>query len=362
VNTTRKKPILFIIPYPIAEAPSQRFRFEQYFSVLHAAGYSYEVQSFLDSQNWQIFFKSGNGLKKLKALLNGFIKRCKIVFRAHRFDSIFIHREASPVGPPVFEWIFSVVLKKKIIYDFDDAIWLTDRPNESLALRLIKSRWKVQAICRWAHKVSCGNNYLGDFAKQVNNRVVYNPTTIETRTLHNRALYPHIEKSETVIGWTGSHSTLKYLQEIETALHDIIDANPNVTLLIIADRPPMLKVPFKFVEWNQLSEVEDLLKIDIGIMPLPDDEWSKGKCGFKALQYLALNIPAVVSPVGVNTNIVEHGSNGFLASSSDEWRFYLQKLITDPKLRKEMGEKGRKKVENDYSVASNSAAFLSLFA
>src|SRR5688500_1091441 len=122
------------------------------------------------------------------------------------YDFVFIHREVSPLGPPIFEWILAKVLKKNIIYDFDDAIWLTDRHDESLVFRLLKWRSKVDLICRWSHKVSCGNEYLCRFAANFNNNVVYNPTTIDTENLHNPSFFKqpsgHLDKI--TIGWTGS--------------------------------------------------------------------------------------------------------------------------------------------------------------
>jgi glycosyltransferase involved in cell wall biosynthesis len=136
-----------------------------------------------------------------------------------------------------------------------------------------------------------------------------------------------------------------------------------VSFLVIADQPPSLHLQrLVFIPWRAETEVKDLLNMDIGIMPLPNDEWTKGKCGFKALQYMALEIPAVVSSVGVNTEIIEEGVEGFLCTHEAEWLSSLRKLITDPALRASMGKKGRKKVIESYSVPSNTANFLSLFS
>jgi glycosyltransferase involved in cell wall biosynthesis len=358
--------ILILTPYPLHESPSQRFRFEQYFELLQANGYTYEVQSFLDSDNWRIFFSSKAALKKLIALTVGFAKRFKILFKSPMYDFIFIHREAAPVGPPFLEWILAKVLRKKIIYDFDDAIWLTDRQNESWILQVLKWRGKVSAICKWAYKVSCGNDYLCEYAQQFNKNVIYNPTTIDTENLHNPKRYDQGTNADNKIriGWTGSHSTVKYLEEIEMVLAKVLKDYSNVELIVIADKAPTLKsIPdLKFIPWSPTNEINDLLQFDIGIMPLPDDPWSKGKCGFKALQYLSLEFPAVASAVGVNSHIISDGVNGFLCTTDQEWEHALRKLITDPHLRGEMGKMGRKTVVENYSVTSNASNFLSLFA
>ena len=293
----------------------------------------------------------------------GFAKRATIPFKAYRYDFVFIHREATPLGPPVIEWFLAKILNKKIIYDFDDAIWLPENNNESPLKRFVKWRHKIAAICRWSSRVSCGNQYLSDFARNHNTNVVLNPTTIDTVLVHNPALYKKTPPSESVvIGWTGSHSTLKYLHEAAEILRGIQHKFPTIQIVVIADKKPDLKLKsVHFIPWNAESEIKDLMKFDIGIMPLSDNIWTKGKCGFKALQYMALKIPAVASPVGVNTSIIQNGENGFLCSSPQEWEAALCTLITDPNLRERMGELGRIKVINSYSVLSNSSTFLALF-
>jgi glycosyltransferase involved in cell wall biosynthesis len=359
------KRILFLVPYPLHESPSQRFRFEQYFEILRNNGHRYTVQNFLNSDNWGVFFKSGNTLVKLATLIAGFTKRVIVLVKSPMYDFVFIHREAAPLGPPIFEWIIAKVLRRKIIYDFDDAIWLTDRQHESLLFRIAKWRSKVGTICKWAYKVSGGNEYLCDYAARFNERVVYNPTTIDTENLHRRVAnpVPDQESPKIRIGWTGSHSTLKYLDDIQPVLREILRKYPAAQFIVIADRPPSLDVGLavKFTPWRRETEINDLLQVDIGIMPLPDDQWAKGKCGFKALQYMALELPAVASPVGVNSKIINHGVNGFLCSTPEEWEETLRMLIEDCSLRKRMGKNGRRTVVENYSVLSNSSNFLSLF-
>ena len=360
------KKILFLVPYPLHESPSQRFRFEQYFDILKSKEYSYTIQSFLDTDNWKVFYSRGGTFAKLVALISGFGKRIIAVATSPMYDFIFIHREVTPVGPPIFEWMLAKMLRRKIIYDFDDAIWLTDNQAESFFLRLMKWRSKVSWTCKWAYKVSCGNEYLHDYASQFNKQVVINPTTIDTKNLHNRNFYHDVERgtgSKVRIGWTGSHSTLKYLEQISVILKQISDAFPEIEFVVIADKEPLLNgvSNVKFVRWNPVSEIRDLLNFDIGIMPLPDDRWSKGKCGFKALQYMALEIPTVASAVGVNPKIVDHGVNGFLCNTAEEWIDSLRVLLENPQLRKRMGSNGRIKVIENYSVLSNANTFLSLF-
>lgn len=307
-------------------------------------------------------YEKGNFSIKAFALLKGLIRRFVLLFRLRSFDFVFIHREALPFGPPVIEWIIAKVLRKKIIYDFDDAIWRTDVTNESFLERMLRWRSKVGFICKWSYKVSCGNFYLAEYARQFNNNVVINPTTIDTVSVHNPVLHQRPSSDHITIGWTGSHSTLKYLVKFERVLKQIENKYPSTQFLVIADRPVDMNLRnLVFKKWSPETEIEDLLAADIGIMPLPDDEWTKGKCGFKALQYMALEIPAVVSPVGVNKDIVEDGVHGFLCASETDWFAALERLILNPEERIYMGRQGRQKVAELYSVTSNSANFLSLF-
>ena len=286
------------------------------------------------------------------------------------FDYVFIHREVSPLGPPIFEWIISKVLRKKIIYDFDDAIWLSD-PNEKHTL-LAKLKWKgkVASICKWSYKISVGNDYLAYFAKKHNKNVVINPTTVDTKGQHNPFLNEERSQenrkkasanSSTIIGWTGTHSTLQYLTPIISVISEL-EEKYNFIFLVIANKNPKYELKsFQYVPWNKETEITDLSMIDIGIMPLTNDVWSKGKCGFKLLQYMALEKPVLASPVGVNTSIIDNGVNGYLCQTNQDWMIHLELLLNDTTHRIRLGQSGRKKVVGQFSLLSNQRNFLSLF-
>ena len=356
--------ILFLVPYPRNEAPSQRFRYEQYLGVLLAEGHLIRVNSFLRAPWGNIMSKEGRWIRKILAILIGAGGRMISLLRAPFFDFIFIHREAAPMGPPVIEWILAKVLRKRIIYDFDDAIWLTDRKNEGTFTAVIKWRNKVKSICRWSYKVSCGNEFLQNYALNYNKRSILNPTTIDAFGLHKRSNFVREHGADkVVIGWTGSYTTLKYLQLLEPVLKALEIRHSNVSFLVIADQAPSLGLrSVVFRKWSLETEIADLAQMDIGVMPLENDIWSQGKCGFKALQYMSMEIPAVASPVGVNNKIVIDGVNGFLCDTESAWLEKLERLIDDRELRSRLGAAARKFVEKNYSVASNLANFLSLFA
>jgi len=352
--------ILFLVPYPVGEAPSQRFRFEQYFGRMRQQGLQFKVSSFLDRKAWDVLYSKGNYLAKVYGILRGFFRRSSDMLASPGYDYVFIHREAAPLGPPLFEWMLAKIFRRRIIYDFDDSIWL---PNVSESNRLFsKIKWyhKVKSICRWAHLISCGNDYLRDFALRFNKSVVVNPTVVDTENHYNQ-VRKH-QPGKTVIGWTGTHSTSKYLIDIEPVLKKI-EQNFDIEIRVISNAAPKLDLKsLCYIPWKKETEINDLLAFDIGIMPLNDDEWSKGKCGFKLIQYLALGIPAVSSPVGVNGKIVEHGKNGFLCATPDEWLHALSILITDCQVRNAMGASGRERIRVRYSTAGNAPVFLEMFA
>lgn len=350
--------VLFITPYPFDSAPSQRFRFEQYFKILQEGGFLIEQWSFLDKNAWGILYQRGNGLAKVLGVLKGFARRLFQLLRVHRYDIIFIHREATPLGPPWWEWVVANLLRKKMIYDFDDAIWMANTSNENNIVAGLKWHGKTSSICKWSWKISAGNLYLAEYARERNPFVTVNPTTIDLN-YQSYQQKKHQDKTPVTIGWTGSHSTMKYLESIMPELREL-SRYYDIRVLIISNKAPDPEGFLSYVRWNGNTEVDDLLKIDIGIMPLEGHEWAKGKCGFKALQFMSLGIPVVASSVGVNTQIITESRGGLLVENQSDWQKHLVSLL-DLKKRKTMGKSGYEYVKEYYSVEGNSQNFLSLF-
>jgi glycosyltransferase involved in cell wall biosynthesis len=353
--------ILFLTPYPHGQAPSQRFRFEQYLDLLREEGHELRIQAFLDVQTWTILYQKGHYLSKAWGIAKGFLRRFAILLKLHPYDAVFIHREASPIGPPFFEWLIARGWKKRLIYDFDDAIWLPNTSEQNRLAASLKFHQKVAYICNWSHTVSCGNEYLANYARQhTKGRVIVNPTTIDTLEHHNRT--KDQQKEPLIIGWTGTHSTLHYLRPVLPALASLATKYPELRFHIISNQPPDFSLPgLEFRPWKKENEIEELLTFHIGLMPLTEDRWTAGKCGFKALQYMALGIPPVVSPVGVNKEIVQHGHNGFIAHTLQEWEQTLEQLINDVKLREALGKNAVQAVASRFSVEANRETFLGLF-
>src|SRR5688572_17105310 len=216
----KKKKIHFWVPYPQRSAPSQRFRVEQYLPYLPPDDISYKLFPFLDTGTWNVYYKEGYRLKRILGAIRGYFRRVHHLFKSSKADFIFILREAAPAGPPIFEWVLAKIFRKKIIYDFDDAIWIPGGEKATWHKKFFKSTWKVKYIIRWSYKVSCGNQFLFSYASKYNQNVVLLPTVYDTERSK------HKQKKETdderiVVGWTGSHTTLHNLEEIEQVIREL---------------------------------------------------------------------------------------------------------------------------------------------
>lgn len=337
----KTKRIIIISPYPFGVAPSQRFRFEQYLKPLMKKGFEIKQYPFLTEKGWNQLYREGNVVKKILLMIQYWVRRFTLLFRLKKSDAIFIHREMTQFGPPVFEFILSKIMKRKYIYDFDDAIWLPNYSDSNAKFQWVKSYWKVKYCIKWANRVTVGNTYLAEFAKHYNANVSIIPTTIDMN--HHNQLVDY-DKTPLVIGWTGSHSTIHYLDNILPVLRKL-EEEYDFIFAVISDKKPAFDLKsLRYIKWEKKSEINELAKFSIGIMPLKEDKWSKGKCGFKALQYMSMGIPCVISPVGVNNQIVEHEKNGFLASTNEDMYSYLVRLMEDKELRKRIGERVEKQL------------------
>jgi glycosyltransferase involved in cell wall biosynthesis len=356
----KKLIVHFWVPYPEKVAPSQRFRVELFLPLLRGQGIQYEMLTFLDQSAWDVLYQPGKGFLKAWGTLKGFFRRVIHLLKSVKADFIFLHREATPLGPPIFEWMLAKVFRKKIIHEYDDAIWIPGGEKMKLIKRWLKATWKVKYIIKWSYKIAGGNDFLCDYARKYNPSVIFIPTIVDTENGHH-LIKDQLQPGKIVIGWTGSHTTLHNLEEIEITLQEL-KREIDFDILIISNKPPDWKFDFIFKKWEADSEAEDLLRMNIGVMPLKKGPWFEGKCGFKLVQYHACGIPAVASPVGVNSKITIHNQTGFIAHNKDEWKQYLKLLIQDAELRALMGKTGREHIEKKYSLNSQLPAFLSLFS
>lgn len=287
-------------------------------------------------------------------------KRYKDLRRAKQYDIIFIYREALLIGTTYFERQFHKS-GAKLIFDFDDSIWLYDTSEANKRFEWLKSPGKTARLITISDMVFTGNQYLADYALQYNDNVKIVPTTINTDE-YKRAPLTHTD-DKVCIGWTGSITTIQHFEYATPVLRRLKEKyGDKIVFKVIGDRNYSHKgLGIQGMPWNKENEIKELSTFDIGIMPLPDDNWSKGKCGLKGLQYMALEIATVMSPVGVNCEIIQDGVNGFLAGKEEEWVEKLSLLIDDKQLRERMGKEARKTVKERYSKNSLKDKYLSYF-
>jgi glycosyltransferase involved in cell wall biosynthesis len=281
-----------------------------------------------------------------------------------KFDFVVIHREAFPfLTPAVENWILA--RHNNVIFSFDDAIHVghhdVSRLNHPLLYSLKYGSGIVEVLKRSTHIIA-GNRSLADFAIRYNPRVSIFPTVVDT----DRYLYrPQREEDgrPLTIGWMGSRSTVPYLAVIEPALKRISDTyRERVQFRFFGSPDYKLAVSnFKSFPFNVTTEISDLQSFDLGIMPLPDTEWTRGKCAFKAIQYMATGAVTVASPVGMTTELVRDDVNGLLASSSEDWFHALNRLLLDRELRQRLSINARKTIENSYSLDVWGPRMVSLF-
>jgi glycosyltransferase involved in cell wall biosynthesis len=304
-----------------AAKPSFRFRVERMLPFFANAGHRCETM-FLASNVW---------------------RRLALYRKLSRYDAVFLQKRL--LSRP--ELMFLRRNARTLVYDIDDAIMYHGTGAEDR-----RGQSRFAAMMRAADLVVCGNQYLADDALRLTNRVTIVPTCIDINAYHPRLR--HNDPNHITIGWTGSRSTNPYLNEILPLLpkiHAPIAVKVISETMAEIDFSVLGNLPRTFVPWSPATEIVETATFDIGVMPVPENRFTQGKCGFKALQYMALGIPAVCSPVGANRDIIHDEVDGFLPRGRDDWFQTIVRLAKDPFLRETIGHAGRRRVEQAFSLA-----------
>jgi glycosyltransferase involved in cell wall biosynthesis len=343
-----------LVPYPFDTTPSQRYRIEQWLPYLKGQGIAVDLMPFADEALMRHLHKPGRRAIKAVAGASRFARRFVDVAAAARYDAVLIHRAAALAGPALLERLVSLS-GKPMIFDFDDAIFLLHTTEANRHFGWLKFPRKTSTICRLSAHVVAGNSHLADYARRYNSRVTVIPSSVDTGryTLANKRR----SCERVVIGWMGSSTSQTHLEMFADAL-GTVTARRDVELRVISDREPVLPgVRFTWRRWSAATEVDDLAQFDIGIMPMPDDDWARGKCAMKALLYMSVGVATVCSAVGANCDLIRHGENGFLAATNEDWRDHLDALIASAELRERLGAAGRQTIEQNYSAESSARLF-----
>lgn len=350
--------LLVLTPKPKGLSPGQRFRLEQWAPRVEANhGIAMDFRPFESSRLTEVLYQNGHVPEKAFWVLFDFARRAAELARARRYDGVVVYREAALAGPAIYERLFAwtgAFTHTKLFFDFDDAIW---QPGQISHVNGVFSRlhfWgKTATTCKLASAVVVGNNYLASYAKQHNDAVFVVPTSIELEKYPLQPELPDVGVDQPfVVGWSGSTHTLPHLEHARAALERLAQKR-KIVVRVICNRPlatPIAGAENVFIPWQEAGEAENVGACHVGIMPLPDDDYTRGKCGLKALQFMATGRPVVIAPVGMNVDLVRSGENGFLARTDDEWVDALERLASSADLRRTIGAAGRKTIEEGYSA------------
>lgn len=352
------KRVLFICPYPENVAPSQRLKFEQYYDIFRQNNIQVETSSFVSKKFWKLIYKRGYFFSKVFYTSLGYWNRFRFLFKLSRFDIVYIHLWVTPLGPSLFEWLYRK-LSKKVVYDIDDLIYLRNNKSKSNPIiSWVKGRGKPIYLMKTSDHVITCTPYLDEFVRRYNLNTTDISSTVDTDRYLPKVSYQ--SPGGCIVGWSGSHSTSKYLHLLDRVFQKLA-SEYRFKLLVMGDKEFSIEgVDVEAIEWSETYEIETIKRFTIGVYPLPDEEWVLGKSGLKAIQYMAMGIPTVATAVGANFRVIEDNISGFLVKEESEWYERLTQLINNVELRQSIGQNARKRVEDLFSLKANAPAYLKI--
>lgn len=341
--------------------PSTRFRVLQWIPILEKCGHRIYVQHAWPTLYYiskAFNFKGGRRTYSYIKLFLNLLSRVSALRNLDHYDLIFLQRQLLENDLGFLEkFLFNKA--RHVIFDFDDAIFLDGLGNNS-------SRKEAYAKFVFSHAdcVIAGNTFLKNYASQYSSRVELVPTCIDTFRYRPYSIQNQKDRHDLIIGWIGTASNLKYLNQLANIFRKLTIRYQQLRLKIISDhQDPILEfngLPVDYIKWQDNLEIEFIRQFDIGIMPLENNDWSRGKCGLKLIQYLSCGVASVATKIGANLDIIESGKNGFLAQTEADWLKYIERLIEDPQLRIEFANNGRTKVERNYSIEAYKTKFINI--
>ena len=352
------KKVLIFCPYPVDTVPGQRLKYEQYILILESVGFIIRVDPFFSSKTFQILYKKGFWFRKALGVFAGIWRRVMALFVIPRYDGIYIFLNYIPIGPALLERL-AVRLAKKCIYDIDDMVHLLETGDNNRLVSLFRSSSRYYFLMRSADHVITCTPFLQELALQYNSAVSDISSTVDTKRYV--VVQKYANNAPVVLGWSGSHSTVKYLKLLADVLQEVSSLRRVKLLVFGCDLVDIDVIEKEVVPFTSQAEVSTLQRMDIGLYPLQDEEWVKGKSGLKAIQYMAVGLPVVASALGCNSRVIEHGVSGYLVRSRSEWVTALLRLIDSPSLRQKLGLSGRNRVEQLFSVEKNKSEYIRVF-
>lgn len=356
--------VLGLCSYPV-EAAATRFRLTQFVGPLAERGIDIEIKPFLSGKQFREIYEDHGLLLKALGMVRPLFGRLSEVVRLRKYDLLFVQREAMIFGPGIFEWLYQKIGRMPLILDLDDATYVRYvSPKYGKLGSLFKFFGKTDNLIRRADAVICGNRFIAEHVESLGTRAVIVPTVVDTDKF-----YPVEKENEVpVIGWIGTHSTYPFLESLFPVLERLAMKHRFILRVVGAGRDDVLVkgVEVDIRKWSLQREAEDFRTLDIGLYPmtLSDSakaEWLLGKSGFKAIQYMAVGVPFVMSPVGVGTEIGEAGKTHLAAESEEEWFLALDNLLRSASERGEMGANGREFALKHYTIGQQADKIEALF-
>lgn len=350
--------VLGLTSYPVEAAPA-RYRLVQFIGPLADRGITVTFRPFLDSKAFDMLYQHHALPYTALALMKSGLRRLADLLLVNQVDAVLVQREAMIFGPPLFEWLTARLCKRPLVLDLDDATYVPyTSPTYGKFGQALKWVGKTDDLIRWATVVTCGNRAIADYAESKGATVRIIPTVVDTDVFCPRpATFPATSNGPVVLGWVGSHSTFPYLRAIFPVLQDLAKVHRFKLKIVGAgvDEVSIPGVEVENLEWKLKREVEDFQSLHIGLYPIDcslyAEDWAAGKSGLKAIQYMAIGVPYVATPVGAVAEIGEAGVTHLSANTHEEWFKSLDLLLSDPELRQTMGAAGRRHVVRNYPLS-----------
>jgi glycosyltransferase involved in cell wall biosynthesis len=342
--------VLGLASYPV-EAAATRYRLVQYVAPLGERGIELEVRPFLDSRLFASLYRRAELPRNAIGLVAASFSRFADVLAARRADAILVQREAMMFGPPLIEYLATKLGRCPMVLDLDDATYVAyESPTYGRLGSALKWFSKTDDLIRRAEVVTCGSRAICEYVEAKGARGVLIPTVVDTDQF--RPAMRETQNVAPVVGWVGTHSTFQYLESIFPALRELAKSH-RFRLKIVGAGREDVSVPGVEIEnlpWSLEREIVDFQSFDVGLYPIVASDWAAGKSGFKSIQYMAVGVPFVATPVGATTEIGDAGVTHFLATTLDEWQTSLARLVADANLRRRMGDAGRAHALAHYTV------------
>ncbi|MGH9943689.1 MAG: glycosyltransferase family 4 protein [Pyrinomonadaceae bacterium] len=352
--------VLALVPNRYGYAPGQRSSIELWEQVLAPAGIHIDYAPFETERLREILYRPGRRVAKAREMVRGYAGRFDLLGRLDDYDAVFVYREAALIGPAFFERLIAR-RGKPIIYQLDDPLYVPYRSPSNGYLSYLKFFGKVADIIRLSKVVIVNSTHHREYAAQYNQNIWQIPSVVDTRKYIFQPEVANGNGKPVCVGWSGSPTTVGNLRVIAAPLRQLQERVSHRLYLIGGTRFDLPGVEYKAQEWRAETEVEDLRRMQVGLVPLPLNEWNKRKFYMKVAQYMALGIPPVCTPLGSNPEVVEHGATGFLADTDEEWIEYVELLVRDAELRRQMAERAAREAQAKYSLEANTPKIVEAF-